>query len=199
VKAVVEYVVDKGHSSPARRLTMLSIGCLAVALFQSPCAYATPLSSDVPRSAPAALQPAAAPATIGISLWSYVHPGSADANETAIETQAAVPIADYSGPRWVATTADEPSVDQSTDSDDTFASVPGGATSARKLFSSATSRSSRYSSGGARSSRPDSETYTASVSARAVSVKRSLCGYAERAADCAGSIYPARLFRPPRA
>ena len=194
-----ETVVARGPGLRARRSLLLAIVGVAAALVQAQPVYATPLPSEVPAAGSVVSHSQASVATIGISLWSYVHPGSTDQDEMTIDAQTSVPAVAAEAPRWVAGPPDEQGVDRTGDVDDPSLRLAGAGPGGLRLFSlSGNSRSVRYSSGGARFSRITSDPQSASTGAEATDLARAAV---RLAADTSGRALPAcstRLFRPPR-
>jgi hypothetical protein len=202
VQSGVSYILKFGgyRASRMQRSATLALACLAVALCNCSPAFALPLASDRPTTVAIPSNSLDSPAVPGISIWNFVHPGSLDREEPAVEPMRIVRNAPAAiQPMWVAVASAQDPFDSSfeaTEIGDVRSGCPGTLPS---RLSYSTHGSVRRLPGGSRVQRTDRETDVAvsSVSANfSLSSETRLAGNGYRNPE---ALLVSRLFRPPRA
>jgi hypothetical protein len=159
---------------------------------------ALPLTSDQPATSPATAFPIDSTTTSGISVWNFLHPGTADREQPAVQAVLAAPKAYVAvEPRWEAAVS-LGWLDCGLEADDTDARPAGSAPRLPRLSSPATHRSVRQSSGRTRGTRTDPDTDYATTACL-------LHAFTPAAIRVAGEdhtnpklVLASRWFRPPR-
>jgi hypothetical protein len=182
--------------SLCRHRALPPIACAAIALLWTAPASATPLPSDIPTSSPAMSNPRASAESLGISLWSFVHPDSSERDESPADVPPSTSRPATSC--WMAAPAEERGLERSSSSGDsneiTVNQYDGRSL---PLFNGGT-RAVRNSPGAPRATRTNSESQCAAQAGTVDSI-RPIGNYLIRKdSPCAELISPPGLFRPPR-
>jgi hypothetical protein len=198
VRAIGAYIPGKRTHDAGRRFTLAAAACVVASLGLASTARALPLAS-APAASPSTCHPLESTTTPAISVWNFVHPGSAEQAELVAEAPP-VPVASSASAtesRWVTgpETSDHSYDGAEARDDDSWPTGPGPNTA---QYSHGGQRSLRQSSSGQRSVRPDSRDYPAAevrFSAVPPPPTQSVAVGGDQRSD---HRLTSRLFRPPR-
>jgi hypothetical protein len=190
--------VTKRQLSLAPRYVVVAIGALAYVLTGTTPVSALPLASEQPGSATTALVSPHSTIAPGISVWSFVHPGSSDLEQSGLEfaTVAATTVANT--PQTIEPSWDVGPVENSVNGQAIEVDDPTAGLFAANSTLSGAARAVRKTTGGQRLSRTEPETFAAPISGRLEATPqplRFLLAYGPARED---TRIASGLFRPPR-